>query len=78
MMPPGGNGPRMMPRRGGGSGSGVIIDPSGIVMTNNHVVKDADEVIVVLQDGTELFGTEYTTDPLTDLAIIRVKTKVRH
>jgi len=58
-----------------GLGSGVIIDSEGIVMTNNHVVKDADEVIVVLQDGTELYGTEYTTDPLTDLAIVRVKTK---
>lgn len=58
-----------------GLGSGVIIDPSGIVMTNNHVVKDADQVVVVLQDGTELFGTEYTTDPLTDLAIVRVKSK---
>ena len=60
-----------------GLGSGVIIDSSGIVMTNNHVVKDADEVIVELQDGTELYGTEYTTDPLTDLAIVRVRTKTR-
>lgn len=60
-----------------GLGSGVIIDESGIIMTNNHVVKDADEVIVVLHDGTELYATEYTADPLTDLAIVRVKTKER-
>ena len=60
-----------------GLGSGVIIDDSGIIMTNNHVVKDADEVIVVLQDGTELYATEYTADPLTDLAIVRVKTRQR-
>ena len=57
-----------------GLGSGVIIDPAGIVMTNNHVVKDADEVIVELNDGTEVYGTEITTDPLTDLAIVRVRT----
>ena len=60
-----------------GLGSGVIIDPAGVVMTNNHVVKDADEVIVELQDGTELYATEYTTDPLTDLAIVRVKARER-
>lgn len=58
-----------------GLGSGVIIDPEGIVMTNNHVVKDADEIRVILQDGRELYATEYTTDPLTDLAIVRVKTQ---
>ena len=58
-----------------GMGSGVIIDPAGIVMTNNHVVKDADEVVVIMRDGTELYATEYTTDPLTDLAIVRVRTK---
>ena len=58
-----------------GVGSGVIIDPAGVVMTNNHVVRNADEVIIEMQDGTELYGTEYTTDPLTDLAIVRVKPK---
>lgn len=58
-----------------GLGSGVIIDPSGIIMTNNHVVKDATEIIVELQDGTELHASEYTTDPMTDLAIVRVSAK---
>ena len=60
-----------------GLGSGVIIDPSGVVMTNNHVVENADEVIIEMQDGTELYATEYTTDPETDLAIVRVKTRER-
>ena len=57
-----------------GLGSGVIIRRDGIILTNNHVVKDADTVIVELQDGTELYATEYKTDPLTDLAIVQVKT----
>jgi len=60
-----------------GLGSGVIIDPNGVVMTNNHVVENADEVIIEMQDGTELYATEYTTDPETDLAIVRVKTRER-
>ncbi len=67
-----------------GLGSGVIIEPlfkyndgqTGIILTNNHVVKDADTVIVELQDGTELYATEYLTDPLADLAIIKVRTSV--
>ena len=45
-----------------GLGSGVIIDPDGIIMTNNHVVKDAEEVIIVMHDGTELQAIEYKTD----------------
>ncbi len=58
-----------------GLGSGVIIDSSGIILTNNHVVKSADEIVIVLHDGTELYATEFTTDPLTDLAIVRVHPK---
>ena len=60
-----------------GLGSGVIIRSDGIILTNNHVVKDANTVIVELQDGTELYATEYQTDPLTDLAIVKVKTNER-
>ena len=58
-----------------GLGSGVIIDSSGVILTNNHVVKAADEIVIVLHDGTELYATEFTTDPLTDLAIVRVRPK---
>src|SRR5262245_39474564 len=39
-----------------GSGSGVIIDPSGLILTNNHVVDSADKVTVILSDGTQLDG----------------------
>jgi serine protease Do len=52
-------------------GSGVIIDAKGIVLTNNHVVAGADEVIVRLPDGSEIPATEILTDPMSDVAIIR-------
>jgi serine protease Do len=54
-------------------GSGVIIDGSGIVLTNNHVVDGEDEVVVRLGDGREFTATSVTTDPLSDLAIVRFK-----
>jgi serine protease Do len=56
-----------------GVGSGVIIDPSGIVLTNGHVLADADEVLVELSDGRELKGSDIKTDEQSDLAILRVK-----
>ncbi len=56
-----------------GLGSGVIIDKSGIVLTNNHVVRGADEVTVVLTDGREFKATDIKTDPQTDLAVLRLK-----
>ncbi|MFH1920688.1 MAG: Do family serine endopeptidase [Planctomycetota bacterium] len=58
-----------------GLGSGVIIDPSGIVLTNNHVVKGADEVKVRLGDGREFVATEIKTDERTDLAVLRIDAK---
>jgi serine protease Do len=54
-------------------GSGVIIDASGIVLTNNHVIEGEDEVVVRLGDGREFTATSVTTDPLSDLAIVRFK-----
>jgi len=54
-------------------GSGVIIDSAGVILTNNHVVQDAEEVIIRLQDGQELKATDVKTDPLSDLAIVRFK-----
>ena len=56
-----------------GLGSGVIIDKSGIVLTNNHVVRGADEVTVVLKDGREFKATDIKTDPPTDLAVLRLQ-----
>jgi serine protease Do len=60
-----------MPRREG-MGSGVIIDAAGLVLTNNHVVEGADEVIVHLADGREFKADDIKTDPETDMAVIRI------
>jgi serine protease Do len=71
------DGPRGREPRGGqqihGAGSGFIIDPAGYIVTNNHVVKDADEISVTLNDGTVLPAKVVGTDPKTDLALIKVK-----
>ncbi|HEX4143293.1 MAG TPA: Do family serine endopeptidase [Pirellulales bacterium] len=56
-----------------GVGSGVIVDSSGIILTNNHVVDGADEVIVELADGREFKAEEVKTDPSSDLAVVRIK-----
>jgi len=56
-----------------GIGSGVIVDARGYVLTNNHVVADADELKVVLQDDRELPAEIVGTDPKTDIAVIRIK-----
>ena len=54
------------------SGSGVIFDQRGHILTNNHVIKDAVEIIVTLDDGKQLNGELVGTDPLTDLAVVKV------
>jgi serine protease Do len=69
---PGQPGRPQPPRRGQSLGSGFIIDPSGIVVTNNHVIEGADEINVVLQDNTTLRATLVGTDPRTDIAVLRV------
>ena len=57
-----------------GLGSGVIIDPSGIILTNRHVVDGADKVTVELGDGTTHDAVKIASDEATDLAIVRIKT----
>jgi serine protease Do len=55
-----------------GAGSGFVIDSSGVIVTNNHVVGHADKIIVSLSDGTELAAKVIGTDELTDIAVIKV------
>jgi len=59
-----------------GAGSGFIIDPSGLIVTNNHVVGSVSRVVVSLQDGTELPAQVIGTDDLTDLALLKVEARV--
>jgi len=56
-----------------GLGSGVIIDPSGIVLTNNHVIAGADKVVVQLADGRVFEASDIKTDAETDLAVMTIK-----
>ncbi|HXZ47079.1 MAG TPA: Do family serine endopeptidase [Pseudolabrys sp.] len=60
------------PRRVNSLGSGFIIDASGLVVTNNHVIADADEVNVILNDGTTLKAEVIGRDQKTDLALLKV------
>ena len=61
------------PRRVNSLGSGFVIDASGIVVTNNHVIADADEITVILNDGTRLKAELIGKDTKVDLALLRVK-----
>jgi len=70
MVPKGFSRPR--PRPSMGIGSGVIIDASGIILTNNHVVAGGGEVTVKTHDGREFVASEVWTDPDTDLAVVKV------
>ncbi|HWC89181.1 MAG TPA: Do family serine endopeptidase [Pirellulales bacterium] len=70
---PGEGGGRQFTPRHEGTGSGVIIDKSGLILTNNHVVEGADEVTVRLHDGREFKGTDIRTDPQSDLAVVHIK-----
>jgi serine protease Do len=60
------------PRRVNSLGSGFVIDPSGVVVTNNHVIADADEISVILNDGTKLKAELIGKDTKTDLAVLKV------
>ncbi len=61
------------PRRQQGQGSGVIVSSDGYILTNNHVVDDADEITVRLSDKRELKGKVVGRDPKTDLALVKVE-----
>ena len=55
-----------------GAGSGVIIDPHGYIVTNNHVVEGATTVTVTLSDGRTFDAVKWATDPWTDLAVVEI------
>mgnify|MGYP001204334919 CR=1 FL=1 len=73
-------------RRGGGQapnqkvsslGSGFVVDPNGIIITNNHVIEEADEITVTFSDGAKLDAELIGRDPKTDLAVLKVRSKKR-
>ncbi len=69
--PFGEGGPRRRPDRRGG-GSGFIIESDGLIMTNHHVIDEADEIIVRLADRREFVAELVGSDPETDIALVRI------
>jgi serine protease Do len=76
---PGGNprggdrGSDVQPRKTNSLGSGFIVDTSGIVVTNNHVIADADEINVIMNDGSKIRAELVGVDKKTDLAVLKFK-----
>ncbi len=67
--------PQNQPQPQMGGGSGFIISSDGYIVTNNHVIKDATQITVVLNDGREFPGVVKGTDPRTDLALLKIEQK---
>jgi serine protease Do len=65
--------PQSRPEKQEALGSGFVVDRSGIVLTNNHVVAGADEVLVKLADNRELHARVLGSDPPTDVAVVRLE-----
>jgi serine protease Do len=63
------------PAKADGAGSGWIIDGDGYIVTNNHVVQDADNVTITLNDGRIFQAESVKTDALTDLAVVKIDTR---
>ncbi|MBS0337714.1 MAG: Do family serine endopeptidase [Proteobacteria bacterium] len=61
------------PERSSSLGSGVIVSPSGYILTNSHVVEAADEIEVLLADGRKLLAKQVGSDSESDLAVLRVE-----
>lgn len=68
-----GAGGRERKQYGQGSGSGVIVSEDGYIVTNNHVIEDASEIEVTLNDNSTYTATVVGTDPSTDLAILKIE-----
>lgn len=56
-------------------GSGVIVDPGGLIVTNNHVISQADEIVVLLSDRREFKGKLIGTDPKSDIAVVKIEAR---
>ena len=68
--------PQQQEREGSSLGSGVIISEDGYIVTNNHVIENADEIVVTLLEGDKEYKAKVIgTDPKTDLAIIKIDEK---
>jgi serine protease Do len=65
--------PEQMPRRQASLGSGFVVDPEGFVVTNNHVIAEADEIQVVFNDETTYEATLVGRDTKTDLALLKIE-----
>lgn len=70
-----GSGGRELKQYGEGSGSGVIIAEDGYIVTNNHVIADAKEIEVTLNDNRKFTATIVGTDPSTDIAVLKIEAK---
>jgi serine protease Do len=66
--------PEAKPRKATSLGSGFVIDGTGYIVTNNHVIADADEITVILSDDTNLKAEVIGRDTKTDVAVLKVKT----
>lgn len=64
---------RVQPQPRGSLGSGVIISPDGYIVTNNHVIRDADKIEISLNDNRSFNGRIIGSDPNTDLALVKIE-----
>lgn len=64
-----------VPRRSNSLGSGFVIDPAGVIITNNHVIANANEISVIFTNGEKLKAELVGRDPKIDIAVLRVKPK---
>ena len=74
-LPPGSGGQGGRQREAQSLGSGFIISPDGYILTNNHVVADADEIVVRLSDRSEMKAKLVGTDPRSDVALLKIEGK---
>ena len=61
------------PHKTSSLGSGFVVDPSGVVITNNHVIGDANDIVVIFTDGRKLKATIIGKDPKVDVAVLKVE-----